>query len=144
MIKEITSYQCDDGSRFDLLKDAVKYETLCKKVNLIMKPLGKRPKKWKIEQKYIQHNPKDVKKAWHDFLVLCADNSECFSIPLMECAEDKRNINFADNILEHSQLQVINETDYRFRCISIKNGTGREYEQPYFINHENDFNVCQD
>ncbi len=136
-MKAITIYQCEDGTRFDLEEDAREYESICAKVNEVMSPMGERTHKCDIGEEYIQHDPKDVKKALHGFLVLCANTlTDCYK-PLMECAEGKRHISHADYIIAERGSKILVDANYRFRCTNME--SGREYDQPYYAIHEDKF-----
>ncbi|MFM6995034.1 MAG: hypothetical protein ACKOWO_07975 [Sediminibacterium sp.] len=136
-MKAITIYQCNDGTRFDAENDAKEYESLCDEVKRIMEPMGERTHKCDIGEEYIQHDPKDVKKALHDFLILCANTLTGYCKPLMECAKGKRHISHANYIISECGFKTLSDANYRFRCTNME--SGREYQQPYYAKHENEF-----
>ena len=136
-MKEITIYQCEDGTRFDLEGRAKVYETLCEEVKRVMSPMGEITHRCDIGEEYIQHDPKDVKKALHNFLVLCANTLTGWCEPLMECAEGKRHISHADYIISECGFKTLADANYRFRCTNME--SGREYQQPYYVEHEDEF-----
>jgi len=136
-MEAITIYQCEDGTRFDAEEDAKEYESLCEEVKRVMIPMGERTHECNNGEEYIQHDPKDVNKSLHDFLVLCANTLTYCHKPLMECAEGKRHIIYADYIISECNFKTLTDANFRFHCTNME--SGREYEQPYYAINEDKF-----
>lgn len=140
-MEEITIYQCDDGTRFDAENDAKEYESLCARVKEVMKPMGERTSACNAGEEYIQHDLKDVKKALHDFLVLCTHTLTYYGPKaireIKECVEKETYTDHVDNIIAACAQQTLVDANYRFSCTNMQDGI--EYPHPYYTAHEDEF-----
>lgn len=139
MIKTIQVYDVD-GKHFDNYDDAVVYDKIWCEVDRIMSPLAPRTAKVDDCIEYITHDLDALKGAWIDFMNLCKDvfpgREHLFDICI------KRGYPADDTaswlIDDMSQTYpIIHNTHYRFRCTNFV--SGKEYCQPYYANHENEF-----
>lgn len=73
-MKAITRYLADDGRTFNIEADCIKYERLSKKVDKLMKGLGKEVEDEGCEFGnggwYVQHDKQIVKKAKENIVIL--------------------------------------------------------------------------
>jgi hypothetical protein len=139
MIKTIQVYDVD-GKRFDNYDDAVVYDKICCEVNHIMSQLT--PRNTKVDDciEFITHDPNAIKTAWTAFMEICKDlfpeKTHLFDICI------KRGYPMNDTVTwligDISQTYpIIYNTYYRFRCTNFV--SGKEYCQPYYAKHEEEF-----
>ena len=126
-MKTITRYLAQDGSVFDTEKKCREYESLCKKVKKIMKPLGKLPLdkgcKFANGEGYIQHNPSVIEVAKSQLLAL---GKEYLHI------KEERSFGFAGRCFDDYGVSAINDAHNRLSCCDEN---GREWGQQYFAVH---------
>lgn len=136
-MEEIVIYKCADGSRFDRKEDALNYDNLCERIKQIMIPMGERTKDCRIGKIYISHKPITVTTVLKKFLLECSRFIPHRSKDFIDCSDGTRDITHADYMLGEENIKVLNSAMFRFDCTNKK--SGREYSQPYFVNHENEF-----
>lgn len=136
-MKEITIYQCEDGSRFESMEDAKNYEGLCERISKIMSPMGERTRDCRIGAVYISHDPSLVKGVLKNFLLECSKYLPRHSNDFIECANGIRSFTHAGYIIMDCGIKVLSDVLFRFSCTNIDNG--REYSHPYYTTHEEEF-----
>lgn len=136
-MKKITIYKAVDGSRFDRKADCEYYESIYKNVNNIMARI--RPNNEVSSRVAIRQDSDIVREVMQDFFLICAEVILSYSQLFKEVAYGTRHISHAGRILsDHSDdFPILYNTYYRIECINQISGV--EYEQPYFANHEIEF-----
>lgn len=136
-MKEITIYECEDGSRFDDKWKAERYDEILEKTKKIMAPIGDA-----VTEMYSakQRNKAAVERAVLEFMHLCA-----WCIPdWKETFEEVENIDDAHcsiigRVLSdyRNEWKCLAKAFFRFSCISDVSYI--EYEQPYWTSHEDEY-----
>ena len=137
MVTPVTIYRTSDGEEFSTLESAEKYDKLCSKVDIIMQGLRDRP-----ENKAVRQVPKDVKHMFRKLMDLCAQE-----MPLSKWKFDtaalgenlesgETHISWVQREVSDHGIPCILRALYRFTCIS---DAGIEYEQPYYVRHEDEW-----
>lgn len=129
-MKAITRYLSDDGSTFNIEADCIKYERLSKKVDKLMKGLGKEVEDEGCEFGnggwYVQHDKQIVKKAKENIVILAKKE--------LKIEENYKFGSFIGRYIDDSGVNCIKNAYSRLQCIDIK---GREWGQPYFAFNPN-------
>jgi len=133
MIKDVTIYETTDGCRFDTRKEAEKYESLYEKCEKIMNQL--RPR---VDDGAVQQDIVSVEIALNAFMDLCAEVIPSYEKTFIGVKEGNIHLSWAGRVISESMIKCLKNTFYRFDCTSMISGI--EYEQPYFVNHEDDWN----
>lgn len=138
-MEEIIIYKCEDGTRFDRKEDAKNYDDICERIKRIMIPMGERTVDCSRGREYINHDIIVVKDTLNKFLIECSEivTFNYGKEQLIECANGTRHISHAEYIISQSNIKVLKEAMFRFECTNMK--SGREYQQPYFAMHEEEF-----
>lgn len=133
-MKEITVYECHDGTRFDSKLDALRYDILLSKCANIDKIIGK---KVELEYgQYVQRNAETVKKQWRVFCNIVAEYIPDYAQIAKECGNGTRHRSHIGRVISDYNIKCLYSLYYRFECIDEQ---GREYQQPYFANgHQNE------
>jgi len=136
-MEEITIYKAFDDTRFDSKADCEYYESICKNVSNILVKL--RPNEDVSSCIAIRQDTDVVREVKQDFFLICAEAIPSFSQWFKEVADGTRHISHAGRILSDysKDFPILYSTYYRFECINDCSGV--EYEQPYFANHEIEF-----
>lgn len=136
-MEKITIYKAVDGTRFDRKADCEYYESICKNVSNIMARI--RPNEDISSRIAIRQDIDVVREVKQDFFLICAEVIPFFSQLFKEVANGTRHISHAGRILSDysKDFPILYSTYYRFECINYCSGV--EYEQPYFANHEIEF-----
>lgn len=136
-MKEITIYECEDGSRFDNRKEAAKYDKVFETINEIMKPLGE-----PVTESYSakQRDKDAVETAVKDFMQLCAwcipDWKETFE--KVDDLEDAQRYIVGRVLSDYrNEWECLAKAFFRLSCISLNSYI--EYEQPYWTSHEDEY-----
>ena len=124
-MKSFTKFKAVDGAEFNTKKECIEYEKMIKKVNAIMKPLGRLPKDPHCDfangMGYIQHNPSDVEVVKSKLLAFGIKylhiEGECRFDWLGRYAGDSRD------------TAPLYRAWLRLYCVDKK---GREWGQPYY------------
>lgn len=130
-MKEITIYQCEDGTRFDKRTDALEYESYYKIAKGIESRLISIGRKLNYNE-YIQQDPEEVKKIRYDFLTLVAQKIPEWKEWAIQCRDGIRHISHIERVIDDYGIKWMKHLAFRLACISAD---GREYQQPYFTNH---------
>lgn len=133
MIKEVTIYETTDGSQFDTLKEAEKYESLYEKCEKIMRQL--RPHE---DNGSVQQDIELVKKAFNEFMDLCIETIPHYKKTFIGVKEGSIHPSWAQRVISDSGNDCLCNASFRFSCTNMVSGI--EYEQPYYINHEDEWN----
>ena len=139
MIKEIITYEVN-GRRFDKYDEAVAYDVLCDEINTIMRPLQERNEEVKNGELCITQNKDILNTAFRKFVELCdrffeGKYTADFNL-LIEKGRPGDTLAYYI-ISNYGYNHIITDTYYRFQCINFD--SGREYQQPYYVNHEEGF-----
>lgn len=134
-MKEITIYQTKDGCRFDKKEEAANYETLCNKCNKIDSMLTNIGRGLEYNE-YIQQKTRVVKQAFSDFLDIVAEAIPEYAIWSEQTKNGERHISHIGRVISNYNIRCLEKLYFRFSCISFDNG--REFQQPYFVTHQNE------
>ena len=132
MIKEIMIYETTDGCRFNTEKEAEKYESLYEKCEKIMSQL--RPH---IDIGAVQQNIESVKRAFNEFMDLCADAIPSYKKTFIGVKEGNIHLSWAQRVISDYGIDCLLNTFFRFSCTNMISGV--EYEQPYYVKHESEW-----
>lgn len=137
-MKQIIVYETN-GKRFDDLKDAEAYENLCERVHNIMSELAPRTNDVINGYACNRHDPHTVKKCFRKFCEVCAETIPSFANWFIQTAENTRHISHIGRILSDydRDFPILNKTYFRFYCIDFEKGF--EFEQPYWVTHQDEF-----
>lgn len=137
-MEEITIYKAVDGTRFDSKYDCEYYESVIDNVNNIMSRL--RPNDEISINVAIRQDSDVVIKVKQDFFLLCADVIPSYKQLFSEIAYRTRHISHAGRVLSDysDDFPILYGSYFRLDCINDCSGV--EYQQPYFANHEIEFN----
>lgn len=131
---ERTIWISDDGVEFDTKDECMNYE------ENVLAPLNKILSNLRPANSYgVRQDGNKVKKAFKEFMSLCGkvipEGKKVFD----KISEDKAHISHAEWILSDysNNYPSLNETMYRFHCISKK--TWIEYPQLYFAKNEKEW-----
>lgn len=133
MIKEVTIYETNDGSQFDTRKEAEEYEILCEKCEKIMSQL--RPHE---DYGAVQQDIELVKKALNEFMDLCAEVIPSYKKTFIGVKEGNIHPSWAQRMISDHNIECLCNASFRFSCTNMISGI--EYEQPYYVNHEYEWN----
>ena len=132
MIKEVTIYETDDGSQFNTRKEAEKYETLYEKCQTIMGQLRPREK-----YSAVQQDVEKVREAFAEFMDLCAVTIPPYKKTFMGVKYGSIDPSWALRIISDYNIECLCHAFFRFTCINMTSGV--EYEQPYYVEHESEW-----
>lgn len=133
-IKEINIYECTDGTRFDIIEDAEKYQLLCNNLKEAEIYLNDRTKQCENGIEYVQQSKEQVERYRKRIFNLAAEYIPSFSKTFIECGNGTRHISHAERIISDYNNQALNRAVFRLSCTS--SDTFREYQQPYYAYHE--------
>lgn len=136
-MEEITIYKAVDGTRFDSKANCEYYESIYKNVSNIMARI--RPNKEVSSRIAIRQDIDVVREVKQDFFLICSEAITPFSQRFKEVAYCTRHISHAGRILSDysKDCPILYDAYFRLECISETSGI--EYMQPYFANHEIEF-----
>lgn len=134
-MKEITIYQTEDGSRFDKKEEAVKYEEIYNKCNYINSLIPKINRELEYDE-YIQQDIKVVKQAFNDFMDVVAIAIPNYADWAEQTKIGVRHISHIGRVISDYNIKCLYSLYFRFCCISFDNG--KEFQQPYFVLHQNE------
>lgn len=139
-MKKLTIFETN-GKRFDSYEEAEKYEKLCKRVDGIMSQLLPRTKEIEQGTDFNKHNIKTLKGCFKAFCEECAqqipDEGEMFTFSKVDIL-----------ILHLPHLgKILSDYSYDFPCLydayhrfcCINFNTGFEFQQPYYVTHQDEF-----
>lgn len=129
-MKEITIWECKDGTRFSTKEDAARYERLMDRCDAVNDIIGRKEELDYGE--WVQRNPEDVRRAWRRFCGLVAESDPEHSDWAMECADGRRHRSWMATVVDNCGLMCLKYLHYRFECISED---GREYDQAFYALH---------
>lgn len=131
-MKEITVYECLDGSRFDNKQEAEKYEILLSKCNEIESKFVNINRSL-YRDEYIQQDLENVKILYKLFMNLVGEAIPEYRERALECGSFDRNMTHMDIPIFDSKLKCIKSLYERFTCINFRDG--KEYIAPYCISN---------
>ena len=134
-MKEITIYQTEDGCRFDKKEDAIKYEELCDKCKNIESNLVNIGRELQYNE-YIQQDVTMVKNSIYCFMDVVADAIPEYAAWAIQVKNGGRHISHIERVLSDYNIKCLDNLCYRFKCISLENG--KEFQQPYFVKHQDE------
>lgn len=139
-MKEVIMYSASDGSTFSDKGKCERYEKIVDDVNAIMSLLH--DNEIISSETAIRHKAFVVQECFRQFLLtVCKPlfDSDVYKTWFDKTATGEMNINTVGRLLSDysDEYPILNKTYYRFLCINMKSGI--EYEQPYFVSHENEF-----
>lgn len=137
-MKKILIFETN-GKRFDSYNDAVQYEKLCKKINSIMKQMLPRTKEIENGTDFNKHNKDTLNGCFKAFCKECAKQIPSYAKWFEEVRNGDRLISHMDRILSDysSSYPILYDTYYRFQCIDFIHGY--EFNQPYYVTHQEEF-----
>ena len=140
MINTINIYEVE-GCRFDTFSEALAYEALCEEVKKIMSALQKRTEEVDNGEICITHDEYSVNESFKKFIKLCQKTldpegrgAKSFDDYIEKCRPSRTII---DRMISDCNIRCLCDAYYRFKCINFD--SFREYQQPYYANHERDF-----
>jgi hypothetical protein len=136
-MKELTVYIADDGTKFKNFNDCSKYEGYLEKTQRIMSQLNTRKEGSSFA---VRQNVELVKQCMEKFFNEVAKpllNNKMLSKLMDDTIAGKAHMSHIARYFDDSQYPLLYSTYFRFVCINMKSGI--EYEQPYFVNHEDEF-----
>jgi hypothetical protein len=132
MIKEVTIYETTDGCRFNTEKEAKKYESLYEMCKKIMSQL--RPHE---DNGAVQQDVELVKKAFNEFMDLCAEAIPYYKKTFICVKGGNTHPSWAQRVISDYNIKCLRHISFRFSCTNMVSGI--EYEQPYFVEHESEW-----
>lgn len=137
-MRTITVYETN-GKRFDDKNEAIAYEKLCKKINSIMAQLLPRTKEIEEGRDYNKHNLDTLKGCFKDFCLECAKVLPKWSDWFMQTISGERHMSHIGRLLSdnYRHYPILYDAYFRFTCIDFENGF--EFQQPYWVNHQDEF-----
>lgn len=134
-MRAITIYQTEDGCRFDKKEDAIKYEELCDKCKNIESNLVNIGRELQYNE-YIQQDVTIVKKSMDYFMDVVADAIPEYAAWTIQVKNGGRHISHIERVISDYNIKCLNNLYFRFKCISLENG--KEFQQPYFVKHQDE------
>ena len=131
MVKKVEVWEAQDGKRFDEHIDATYYDSIIDWCSEVMSKL--RPHE---EGGAVQQDVEEVKKAYAEFMDLCAEvlpkNKDWFQ----GVKKGRRHPSHVQYLLSDysTDYPILWKTLFRFDCINMTSGI--EYYQPYYVEHE--------
>ena len=128
-----------NGKRFDSYEEALKYEKLCKKVGSIMSQLLPRTKEIEQGTDFNKQNKETLNGCFKAFCQECAKQIPSFEQWFTETVNGTRPISYIGRILSDysHKFPCLYDAYFRFSCIDFN--TGFEFQQPYYVTHQDDF-----
>ena len=137
-MRTITIYETN-GKRFDDKNEAIAYEKLCKKINSIMSQLLPRTKEIEEGRDYNKHNLDTLNGCFKAFCLECAKVLPKSSDWFMQTISGERHMSHIGKLLDDNSdnYPILYEAYFRFSCIDFN--TGFEFQQPYWVSHQEEF-----
>lgn len=128
-----------NGKRFDSYEEALKYVKLCKKVDGIMSQLLPRTKEVEQGTDFNKHNKETLNGCFKAFCQECAKQIPAFEQWFIEIANGTRHLSHIGRILSdyNHKFPCLYDVYFRFNCIDFN--TGFEFQQPYYVTHQDEF-----
>lgn len=137
-MRKIIVYETN-GKRFDSYEEALKYEKLCKKVGSIMSQLLPRTKEIEQGTDFNKHNKETLNGCFKAFCKECAKQIPSFEQWFTETANGTRPLSYIGRIISDysHEFPCLYDAYFRFSCTDFN--TGYEFQQPYFVTHQDYF-----
>lgn len=128
-----------NGKRFDTHEEALKYEKLCKKIDGIMSQLLPRTEEIEHGTDYNIHNKETLNGCFKAFCKECAKQIPDKEVMFIDTMNGIRHMSHMGRILSDYSynLPCLYDAYHRFSCIDFN--TGFEFEQPYYVTHQDEF-----
>ena len=128
-----------NGKRFDSYEEALKYEKLCKKVDGIMSQLLPRTKEVEHGTDFNKHNKETLNGCFKAFCKECTKQFPNEEAIFTDVANGTRHFSHIDRILSDCSYEFpcLYDAYLRFSCIDFN--TGFEFQQPYYVTHQEEF-----
>ncbi len=138
MVKQVIVYEAY-GKRFDEYNDALKYEYLYEEVEKIMSDLPPRSEAVENGTDVVKHDVSTLNKCLKAFCNICAEHITPFKQWFIDVVNGDLHISHIGRILSdyRSDFPILYKTYYRFDCIDFE--TGIEFQQPYYVTHQDEF-----
>lgn len=137
-MKTIIVYQTDDGCRFDKFEAAIKYEKLCNKCEEINNKFINIGHDLEYNE-YIQQDIHKVNDLFKEFMNIVSEAIPSHSKMAQECSEGIRHKSHIYRIISDYNIKCLNILMCRFERISFENG--KEFQQPYFVTHQEEATI---
>lgn len=134
-METITMYRCNDGSTFNEKAEAEKYEMLCAECARIEGMLVSIGRNLNYDE-YIQQDEQTVKSAFAQFMAVVAKAIPSYANMALQCGSLTRHISHIGRVIDDYGIRCLQRLYYRFYCIDFNNG--REFQQPFFTNHQDE------
>lgn len=141
-VQRSTNYVADDGTHFSTEIACREHELLCAKVSAVMAALVSRPDNFPSDR-YLQHDPEVVLRAYGDMLRFILDGPWLKSAGGMRswvqnslAAPLDKHISWSARAVDECCPKPIWSAFWRFTATNLR--SGREYQQPYFTEHEDE------
>lgn len=137
-MRKIIVYETN-GKRFDSYEEALKYETLCEKVAGIMSKLLPRTKEIEQGTDFNKHNKDTLDVCFKAFCQECAKQIPYWEQWFTEVANGTRPLLHISRILSDysPDFPCLYDAYFRFSCTDFN--TGYEFQQPYYVTHQDEF-----
>ena len=139
-MKELTIYECTDGTRFDYKDKAERYEhyyQLIQEANNMYLGANSRPINPGVTWR-IQHNVESVKAFRKRICELAAEYIPEWKKEFLECATGERHISHAIRLVSDYNVEMFHSNAF-FRLECIDENTGYEYQQPFYAAHPDEW-----
>lgn len=135
-MRKITLWQASDGKRFLDKRQCAKYEELIAKIMALMAELPPRPTDTEFlnGKGFVEHQPHLAKMVRRSLLLLTATLTADNRRILEGIETDKLHPSFIGAVISELDMPALEDAWYRFMCMS--KDFSKEYEQPYYRDHE--------
>jgi hypothetical protein len=137
-MKKLTIFETN-GKRFDSYEDALKYEKLCKKIDGIMSQLLPRTEEIEYGTDYNKHNKEILNGCFKAFCKECAKQMPDMEALFIDTMNGIRHMSHMGRVLSDCgyDFPCLYDAYHRFNCIDFN--TGFEFQQPYYVTHQDEF-----
>lgn len=137
-MRKILVYE-SNGKRFDSYEEALKYEKLCEKIDGIMSQLLPRTKAIEQGTDFNKYNKETLNGCLKAFCQECAKQIPTWEQWFTETANGTRHLSHIGRILSDysHDFPCLYDAYFRFSCIDFN--TGYEFQQPYYVTHQDEF-----
>lgn len=137
-METITMYRCIDGSTFKSKAEAEKYEMWCTECSRIDWMLVSIDRELNYDE-YIQQDWQTVRSAFAQFMAVVAKAIPLYANIALQCGSLTRHISHIGRVIDDYGIKCFQKLYFRFCCIDFNNG--REFQQPYFIDNQDDVTI---
>lgn len=134
MIKKIEIYECGDGTRFDDEERAQRYEDTRVELRAVeRKYLGPRAEEVKRGKGTQEHPIENVIAYRKEICRIAGEYIPSSKWVFDGCGDGTRHISHANRVVSDCDVKMLDVAFFRLNCINLS--SGREYEQPYYALH---------